>query len=182
MTDIPEEKRINRMGYVIQNTKIKDTHTLDSLSRIFSREFQEVMEDLDITTEWQTILLHKFSRNNMSTATERSMMGRSILKINPNMTDDFWIFLGGAIKLFMGVPKFLCQDVWDARDRLTGGWAKHFEEIADRYEGLLEEDAEWEPELGARVNRLRDEVNKRCGMSTRGRGALMTGFMIAYVH
>jgi len=181
LTDVPEEKRIMRQGYVVQNTQIKGTETLESLSRIFNREFQLVMDERKIGKEWETILLHDFSKANMSNATERSMLGRSIFKYCPTITEDFWVFLNGAIKLFMGVPKFLCREVHTSRDRLIAGWERHLNDLEEKHERIIQSDPEWEPELGARVNRARDAVNKNCGISVRGRAGLMTGFMIAYV-
>ena len=67
---------------------------------------------------------------------------------------------------------------WDARERLLNEFVRHLRDVEERYEEIQKADLDWDPDFGAKINRLRDKANKDCGVSLEGRGALCLGFMM----
>ena len=178
-TDIPEDKRIWHALHEAQNKHVQGVEHLGVLSRVFSSSFQQTMKSAT-TEEWETINLYEFFRNSFSDASETALLGNTAFKVNPRLTEDFWIFFSGFLGFVLGAPKFMLKKCHAARTRLIDTYVRHLENVDDRYDSIQQANPDWDPDLGARVNRLRDKSIKDKGVSLRGRAALQMGFMIGY--
>jgi hypothetical protein len=128
--------------------------------------------------EWTSMPIYSFFRNTMTTASTISLIGRGVVKHNPNLTEDFWEFFSGFMTLFFGLPRFLAPKAWDARSRLQNACTRHLQSISGKYDSIHAADPDWDEDLGSRVNRCRDKVRFDCGISVEGRGSLLAGFLI----
>ncbi|KAG9235358.1 cytochrome P450 [Amylocarpus encephaloides] len=155
LTQIPEEKRIWQHRHHAIVHSLKNTEALNILTRVFTREIMELANQQHLG-EWQT----------------------GPFKQNPDLAKDFWEFMRGFMVLFFGIPRLIAPKPYAARDRLIQACTKHLRDIESRYDGIIAANAEWDEDLGSRVNRDLDKVMKDVGISPEGRGAMMGGFMI----
>jgi hypothetical protein len=179
LTSISEEKRIWRQLHQVQHHHLSTSVPLIILTRVFTTEFEKIMDEIPLD-EWTTLLVYKFVRTSMSTASTISLIGSGVFKENPNLIDDFWIYFEGFMALFMGLPRFMNPKVYEARERLTAACIKHLKSFEDKYDEIQKQDPDWDEDLGSKVNRLRDKALLDAGLSIEGRGAHLGGYLIGY--
>lgn len=176
LTNVPEEKRIWKHIHEPQGKTLQSADQMKVLSTVFTREFLAVADEK--LPEEETILLWKFFRNKMTTASSMALLGSNVYKQSPQTTEDFWAWFVSFLSFFIGFPRFLIPNSWDARSRLNESFAKHLRSVEERYDSIQVADPDWDPDLGSRMNRLRDKASRDDGVSIEGRGALMLGFMM----
>jgi hypothetical protein len=179
LSNVPENKRIWRQIHENQDHQLSSPRQLDVLMDIFSANFEVILDNLP-NDQWTTVLIYKFVRKAVSTASTIALMGKWPFQNNNEFIDDFWAYFEGIIALFMRLPRFLNPKVFEARERLTAACIEHLKGLDDEYNEIQKRDMDWETNLGAKVNRLRDKTLLDAGMSMKGRGALLAGFLIGY--
>lgn len=187
-SNVPDEKRIWKAVYDGQTKSLHGAEQLEILSSIFLREFLSSLSSLtgeveDGGEDGKEVLLFQTFRDKMSTASGHAILGTNLFTSNPSIdiTADFWHSFSSFLSFFVGFPRFLIPQAWDARERVKSACMEHLKRLEERYDDIQREDAEWDPDLGTKINRLRDKANRDMGVSIEGRGSLILGFMMGYV-
>jgi len=177
LSNIPEDERIWRHTNESQSRILQSGEELKILTKVFTEEMFRLVDEEPLD-EWQTVPIYRHFRDKMANASTISIIGRGVFRYNPKMIEDFWIFNDGLTKLFFGIPRFLVPKISDARDRLRNACIKVLENLDEEYDSLQASDPDWHEILGSRVNRLRDKAAHDSGISIKGRGSLLAGFLI----
>ena len=101
-----------------------------------------------------------FFRGEISKAVIETMFGSTLLKIYPALLRDYWAFDTHIEKFSGGLPRFLMSPAYTARDRLHENlqkWIKTVDGGSDLAK-IADEDAVWDPEMGSKYWRGRDEI------------------------
>ncbi|KAF4634070.1 hypothetical protein G7Y89_g4045 [Cudoniella acicularis] len=177
LTNVPEERRIWRHIHHAHGPNLQSTRGLEVLTKVFTREFLEVVNRQPLD-EWTTTPIYRFFRNEMSTASGIALIGRGPFIHNPRLMEDFWEFFAGFMSLFLGLPRFMAPKIFDARTRMVDACVSTLKSIEGRYESIQAKNLDWDEDLGSRVNQDREKAMIDCGLSIEGRGAMMAGFLI----
>jgi len=119
---------------------------------------RNMMTDICVGYEWTKLVdLSLFVQDLVFPAGTESLFGSTILSLNPNLTEDFWIFERNIPILLKHVPRWLAPRAHRSRDKMLGtikSWHAYANERTD-FNKVDSKDPDWEPFLGTKFVRER---------------------------
>lgn len=131
---------------------------LDVLKARYIRELEYSMSNMKFPTEG--VDLYPWVCNNIGATSTNSVFGQGLLKRNPGLLEDLWVFDQLHLMMIYGLPKFLTKKGFVARDRLLKAVEEYFAEGYEKEDERL--DMVWK----------REEMIRKTKFSSRARAAL----------
>ena len=155
---------------------------VNALTSEFVRLFHgKLQKDTSIANgeDWLNLDLYNWLKHTMFYASTCALMGTHIFEVYPNVAYDFFAFDSEILRIVYGTPRFLAPEVYAAQQRLLDGCEKWIGDAMKQYRGSTEWDAgdDWEPLLGSRLTRAKEEMFEKAGLSLRGKASLELGIM-----
>lgn len=157
------------------------TDRVNELTVTFVRKLGEELaqdEGLDDGKEIETGLA-TWLRDHMFKASTYAFMGKRILEVYPDLTQDFWDFDKGMLSLFYGLPKVMLPEEYKARDKTIRGlqqWHRVAWEECN-HEPIDPDDVSWEPIYGSRLNRARQRFYMFKGFASNAKASSDLGMI-----
>ncbi|KAK0630533.1 cytochrome P450 [Bombardia bombarda] len=167
--------------------KFLSSQHLAHLSTRYLETLERYLNSLDVggstPGEWVEYAdLFHFLQTNVAPAVIETMMGSKLLEMSPNLIRDFWAFDSNLPKLMRCFPRWLIPAAFRARDGLKDSikaWHAYGNAQSDCSK-IESEDPEWEPYLGSKLVRARQNYSlKMAAMNDDSRAAEDLGLMMA---
>lgn len=162
--------------------KLNLTHLLNGeCANELTREFVRCIRDqVDALPDDYEGDMYKLVQAIMFEASGRALMGEKVFEYYPDFGVDFCDFDKTMLSLFLGIPEVFLPDAVKHRERSIAGLMRFHAVMKNAgLDGIINpaDSLSWEPNYGSRVNRARQEMYNKIGLSTRGRAGLDLGFL-----
>ncbi|MCJ1247514.1 hypothetical protein MMC30_004728 [Trapelia coarctata] len=111
------------------------------------------------------IELYAWVKEKLFDASTTALFGSELLRMHPDLHNDFWIWEQNLLTLLFGTPKIFARQAYAARESLLSKLGVWLDEGYNHTAGL--DDPEWEPYFGAKVMRKRHEYYNQQKLSIR---------------
>ena len=139
--------------------------------------------DVDIDKIWKDMAdLSGFIENLVFPASVESICGSALLKLNPNLTEDFWTF-EKSIPTLLKLPWWLAPRAYRSREKMLTNIRKWHAYANERSDCTMvgKEDPEWDAFFGSKYIRERQRFMQEIDlMNADGRASEDLGFLFAY--
>lgn len=154
---------------------------LHSLNDRYLATLDRDLEAKDIGQDWVEYPdLYKFLQSTVTRASIETVFGSALLELNPSFIDDFWEFEANAPNFLHGMPRWLIPKAYSTREKLISAFMRMHAYASTRSDCSKTgpEDPDWEPALGSKLIRTRQEHMLKMGpMDDRARACEDLGLM-----
>ncbi len=156
---------------------------MNELTDVFTRKLEEELgkdKRLNDGKELE-IGLATWLRDQMLKALTCACLGKRLLEVYPELTEDYWKFDKAMMALFLGLPKFIIPEHFKARDTVLSGLQRWHEVAWEECKGqpLDPDAASWDPIYGCRLTRGRQRLYMYKGLTTQSKAASDLGIIFA---
>lgn len=155
---VEQHNRIFHYTHKSLHFHLTGTVGLNELATQFMRHLEIKLDALDIGEEWTDIPdLYALIQKTVFEASTTALCGPTLLRLNPELTTEFWTFDDHMPNLFKGVPRFLVPAAYSCRDRMKSYIMKWHAYVAEHFDEDNEElqKTDWEELYGTRLMRER---------------------------
>jgi cytochrome P450 len=157
------------------------TERVNELTETFMRNLGDELEgDVRLNDGKQLETgLATWLKDHMFKASTYAFMGKRILEVYPELTQDFWEFEKAMVPLLFGLPKLMLAKELKARDTAVSGLQRWHEVVWEECKGqpIDPEDVSWEPIYGSRLNRARQRFYMYKELNSKAKAACDLGMM-----
>jgi len=173
-TPLSPDQRFHYLNHLNVTSQLTG-HGLDELVKRFLPYFEEELEGLCIGKDWVEIGdFYGVVKKIVFNGTINALCGPHLLRLNPGLTDDFWVYDGEIMGAFKGLPRWMIPKMYEVRERILEGiekWHGLARKNVDVFSGEME-GVMWEEFYGTKLVRMRTkELGSVKGMNGRAMAA-----------
>ncbi|EXJ87376.1 hypothetical protein A1O3_04335 [Capronia epimyces CBS 606.96] len=150
---------------------------VNALTKSFFDCLQREFDRAEFDHEWKSVHLFTWLKRVMFNVATTAVLGSTILKLNPNLAEQFWDYEAGLLARFYGVPRLVKPEAYACLDVMLDKTQEWLELGRDQADFNPADDPEWEPLFGSKVVRARHRLYERMGLTARGKAAFDLGFL-----
>jgi hypothetical protein len=167
---------------VLNKNFLMKTDRVNELTSTFNRVFSErLAADAKTFDPSESRGLYDWLRDRMFTASTTALMGSHLLEMVPNLCEEFWGFDKEMLSFFFQIPAFMMSEAYTRREKILSSleaWdAKMTGLSVDHVAMDPNNDVDWEPLFGSRLNRARRLHYAERGQNKRSRAGFDLGLL-----
>ena len=150
----------------IHSENLLSVSAVNALTRKCMECLRATLDDEVALEDGVELDLYAWLWKHVFVSSSTALYGPKLLEMHPNFDKDYRVWEDNMLAMLFGKPRLFARDAYAARDTTVAKLQSWLEEGYKH--SKPDDDADWEPNFGARVTRKRHEFYSQQGMSIKG--------------
>lgn len=182
LTETREEDRIWRKFHELYESHLLGSNAVSSLTDLFINTMIDQLNTISTESSLECGV-DAFMKHHMFRASTIALAGQGVFDADPEFAETFWEYDEDFMPLLYGLPKFIYQKGWDARDRCLNTVKSYLGRAWQQldWSACHEANPGWESNFGSKLIREREVAMEKYGIGLDGRASFQMGLIWSYV-